>query len=110
MSSFTSRTVIAAFANIEDIIVGVQNTKLMLTERQRRMTKDAMLSHVPVPPDHIHPMPVDGAPDDAAARYETLLKRIYGADEIDRARPLFDIMLLGLGGDGLRLRWQLFSQ
>ena len=42
MSSFTSRTVIAAFANIEDIIVGVQNTQLMLTERQRRMTKDAI--------------------------------------------------------------------
>jgi hypothetical protein len=42
MSSFTSRTVIAAFANIEDIIVGVENTKLMLTERQRRMTRDAM--------------------------------------------------------------------
>ena len=41
MSSFTSRTVIAAFANIEDIIVSVENTKLMLTERQRRMTKDA---------------------------------------------------------------------
>ena len=42
MSSFTSRTVIAAFANIEDIIIGVQNTQLMLTERQRRMTKDAI--------------------------------------------------------------------
>jgi 6-phosphogluconolactonase len=65
-----------------------------------RMTKEAMLSRVPVPPEHIHPMPVDGTPEDAAIRYETLLKRIYGADEFDPARPLFHIMLLGLGGDG----------
>jgi 6-phosphogluconolactonase len=65
-----------------------------------RMTREAMLSRVPVAPDHIHPMPVDGAPQDAALRYETLLKRIYGAGEFDPARPLFDIMLLGLGDDG----------
>jgi hypothetical protein len=42
MSSFTSRTVIAAFANIEETILAVHATKLMLTEKQRRMTKDAM--------------------------------------------------------------------
>ena len=42
MSSFTSRTVISAFANIEETILAVHATKLMLTERQRRMTKDAM--------------------------------------------------------------------
>ncbi len=65
-----------------------------------RMTREAMLSHVPVPPGHIYPMPVDGTPEEAALRYETLLKRIYGADEFDPARPLFHIMLLGLGGDG----------
>jgi 6-phosphogluconolactonase len=65
-----------------------------------RMTKLAMLSHVSVPPERIHPMPVDGTPDNAALRYETLLKRIYGADEFDPARPLFHIMLLGLGDDG----------
>lgn len=65
-----------------------------------RMTEDAMLSHVPVPPGHVHPMPVDGAPDDAAARYETLLKQLYGSDKFDPGRPLFHIMLLGLGDDG----------
>ena len=42
MSSFTSRTVISAFANIEETINPVHATKLMLTERQRRMTIDAM--------------------------------------------------------------------
>lgn len=65
-----------------------------------RMTREAMLSHVSVPPEQIHPIPVDGTPEDAAVRYETLLKRIYGADEFDPARPLFHIMLLGLGSDG----------
>jgi 6-phosphogluconolactonase len=65
-----------------------------------RMAREAMLSHVPVPPQQIHPMPVDGSPQDAAARYETLLKQKYGRDQLDRARPLFDIMLLGLGNDG----------
>ena len=65
-----------------------------------RMTKEAMLSHVPVPPGRIHPMPVDGTPEDAAVRYETLLKRIYGTDEFDPTRPLFHIMFLGLGDDG----------
>ena len=42
MTSFTSRTVIAAFATIEETIVAVHNTKLMFTEKQRRMTKAAM--------------------------------------------------------------------
>jgi 6-phosphogluconolactonase len=65
-----------------------------------RMTTEAMLSRVPVPPDRIHPMPVDGSPEAAAIRYETLLKKIYGADELDPDRPLFHVMLLGLGDDG----------
>ncbi|HEY3776576.1 MAG TPA: 6-phosphogluconolactonase [Rhizomicrobium sp.] len=65
-----------------------------------RMALNELLSHVPVPPERIHPMPVEGSPADAAVRYETLLKRIYGADSLDPARPLFHIMLLGLGDDG----------
>ena len=32
--------------------------------------------------------------------YETALKRFYGEDRLDRARPLFDLTLLGLGEDG----------
>jgi 6-phosphogluconolactonase len=45
-------------------------------------------------------MPTDGTPVDAAERYETQLKRIYGADKFDPARPLFEIVFLGLGSDG----------
>lgn len=65
-----------------------------------RMAKEAMLTRSPIPAERIHPIPVDGAPEDAAVRYETVLKRIYGADEFEPARPLFHIMLLGLGDDG----------
>ncbi len=65
-----------------------------------RMTVDAMLSKVPVPLANIHPVPTDGNPDHAAARYEQHLQREYGQSALDRARPLFDITLLGLGADG----------
>jgi 6-phosphogluconolactonase len=51
-------------------------------------------------PKAIHPIPTDGTPQDAAARYEALLKAGYGAARLTRERPLFDMMLLGLGDDG----------
>ncbi len=65
-----------------------------------RMTLEAMLAKAPVPPQNIHPVPVDGAPDDAARRYEGILQDAYGATRLDPARPLFDVTLLGLGSDG----------
>jgi 6-phosphogluconolactonase len=65
-----------------------------------RMTREAMLAKAPVPPENIHPVPVDGVPDDAASRYEATLQAAYGATVLDPARPLFDITLLGLGADG----------
>jgi 6-phosphogluconolactonase len=65
-----------------------------------RMTREAMLSKAPVPPANIHPVPTDGDPDAAAARYQQTLHSAYGATELDPARPLFDVTLLGLGPDG----------
>lgn len=65
-----------------------------------RMAGEAMLSKVPVPHENIHPIPTDGSPEDAALRYEQTLQEAYGSRIIDRNRPLFDIMLLGLGPDG----------
>ena len=65
-----------------------------------RMTREAMLDKVPVPPENIHPVPVDGTPESAALRYEQILRRTYGAATLDPARPLFDLTLLGLGPDG----------
>jgi 6-phosphogluconolactonase len=69
-------------------------------ESNFRMTREAMLAKVPVPPENIHPIPTDGTPEDSAGRYERTLQKAYGAATLDPHRPLFDIMLLGLGPDG----------
>jgi 6-phosphogluconolactonase len=69
-------------------------------ESNYRMTREAMLAKVPVPPENIHPIPTDGDPDDAARRYERALQEAYGSVSFDPSRPLFDVTLLGLGTDG----------
>jgi len=65
-----------------------------------RMTREAMFDHAPVPATNIHPVPVDGTPEQAAQRYERTLQEAYGATILDPVRPLFDVTLLGLGPDG----------
>ena len=53
------------------------------------------------PASHIHPIPTDlGSPDEASALYEDELKSFYGATPLDPMRPLFDLVLLGVGPDG----------
>ena len=53
------------------------------------------------PADNIHPIPTDAAsPDAAAQRYENELKSFYGADRLDPAKRLFDLVLMGVGPDG----------
>jgi 6-phosphogluconolactonase len=66
-----------------------------------RTAGEALLRHVPVPAKNIHAIPTEGMSAEAgAARYEAELKRFYGADALERDRPLFDLTLLGLGEDG----------
>ena len=53
------------------------------------------------PVANIHPIPTDtDDPGQAARRYERELKSFYGADRLDPARPLFDLVLMGVGPDG----------
>jgi 6-phosphogluconolactonase len=53
------------------------------------------------PAASIHPIPTDTAnPDEAARRYERELQSFYGADELSSAKPLFDVVLMGVGPDG----------
>jgi 6-phosphogluconolactonase len=56
------------------------------------------------PASNIHPIPTSTAdpadPDRGAALYESELKSFYGADELEPARPLFDLVLMGVGPDG----------
>jgi 6-phosphogluconolactonase len=65
-----------------------------------RMARDTLLAQIPAREANIHPIPTSGDPDQAARTYEATLKRAYGADSLDPARPLFDLVLLGLGDDG----------
>jgi 6-phosphogluconolactonase len=64
------------------------------------MARKAFLDQC-APTANIHPIPVDSAnPEEAARRYESELKSFYGAGDLDPARPLFDVVLLGVGPDG----------
>ncbi len=66
-----------------------------------RMARAAMLDRVPVPPGNVHAVDTRLLnPAAAAEAYERNLQAFYGATSFDRARPLFDVMLLGLGEDG----------
>ncbi|MDE2183062.1 MAG: 6-phosphogluconolactonase [Alphaproteobacteria bacterium] len=65
-----------------------------------QLAQETLLQHIPVPPENIHAIPVEGSPADAAHAYEDILKRIYGAQKLDPARPFFDLSILGLGPDG----------
>jgi 6-phosphogluconolactonase len=65
------------------------------------MARRLFLDRVDVPPENIHAIPTTAATPAAAARhYETELKRFYGRDRLDPARPLFELVLMGLGTDG----------
>jgi 6-phosphogluconolactonase len=64
------------------------------------MARETLLAQIPAPEKNIHPIPTTGEPGEAARAYEATLKSAYGAAALDPARPLFDLVLLGLGDDG----------
>ena len=65
-----------------------------------RMARRAFLDCC-APAGNIHPIPTDTTnPDEAARRYERVLQSFYGAEALDPVRPLFDVVLMGVGPDG----------
>jgi 6-phosphogluconolactonase len=64
------------------------------------MARKLLLERVPIPPGVIHPIPTGGSASRAAAAYEEELKGFYGAGTLAPERPLFDVVLLGVGADG----------
>ena len=68
------------------------------SESNFHMTNEAMLSKVPLPAENIHRMEGELDPEEAASRYESVLRntmRLEGAE-----LPVFDLVLLGMGDDG----------
>jgi 6-phosphogluconolactonase len=67
-------------------------------ESNYRMTREALLDHVPMRAEQIHRIEGELEPEAAAARYESELRnsfRLEGAE-----CPRFDLVALGLGNDG----------
>jgi 6-phosphogluconolactonase len=65
------------------------------------MAHRLLFDRVPAPSGHICPIPTSVENVDKAARlYETELRRFYGAERLLPSRPLFDVVLMGLGSDG----------
>jgi 6-phosphogluconolactonase len=57
--------------------------------------RDTLLDHAPLPPDHVHAMPVEaGELDGAAEQYALTLRDVAGSP------PVLDLVHLGLGLDG----------
>ncbi len=55
-----------------------------------RMAREALLDHVPIPPDQVHPVRCQGEAQRAAEEYENLLRPFSS----------LDLVLLGLGDNG----------
>lgn len=62
------------------------------------MTKELLLDQVPIPLENIHPVPTQLAPQVAASAYtEVILQQLSKNSD---GLPVFDLNLLGMGGDG----------
>ena len=69
-------------------------------DSNQRMVQEALLAHVAIPPTNVHRVMTAGSPAGDASAYEQVLKSYYGAETLDASRPLFDVVLLGLGENG----------
>ena len=59
-----------------------------------KMVREALLDHVPI--GSVHRMQGELPPGEAAEAYEEELRGFFGPEEL----PRFDLILLGIGGDG----------
>lgn len=63
-----------------------------------RMTREQLLSKVPLAPEHVHRMEGELDPEEAAARYESVIRREFRLEGAEV--PRFDVVWLGMGDDG----------
>lgn len=68
-------------------------------ESNYRMAREALLSAVPLPPEHVFRMRAEAADQEgAAAEYADAMLQVFGTPPAEA--PRFDLVLLGLGIDG----------
>lgn len=65
-----------------------------------RLVREAFGSEGPAAASHLHPIPTGLGAEAGAAAYAETLRGFYGSGRLDPERPLFDLVLLGLGSDG----------
>ncbi|ASU79302.1 6-phosphogluconolactonase [Actinopolyspora erythraea] len=73
-------------------------------ERNETQARRALLDHLPLDPERVHPMaPSDGRfgadAEAAAGHYAEVLRTLAGADS-DTGVPHFDVLMLGVGEEG----------
>jgi len=66
-------------------------------ESNYRMTREALLDHVPLAPEQIHRMEGELEPEAAAARYESAIRNLFRLEGAEL--PSFDLVALGMGDD-----------
>ena len=62
------------------------------------MTRELLLSKVPLPSDHVIRIEGELDPEEAAARYESAIRGHYRLEGAEG--PVFDVIQLGMGSDG----------
>lgn len=66
-----------------------------------KMVANTLLSRIEIPPQNVFRMKTElPSAAEAAHAYEATLMDVYGGPTLDPGRPLFDVMLMGLGPDG----------
>lgn len=63
-----------------------------------RMTREAMLSKVPLKPEQVFRIEGELEPDTAAAQYESTIRSQFRLEGVET--PRFDVLALGMGDDG----------
>ncbi|MEJ2422143.1 MAG: 6-phosphogluconolactonase, partial [Acidobacteriota bacterium] len=66
-----------------------------------RMAREALLDAVPIPESNIHRIPAEMSPPQKAAEvYEARLAEHFRATAREGKPPAFDLLMLGIGGEG----------